>query len=54
MPIIINELAATILPTPETVTTEALKGRPVADEAVRRTVRLIRLAEEREARLAID
>ena len=54
MPIIINELAATILPAPETVTTDSLRGRPVADEAVRRTVRLIRLAEEREQRLAVD
>jgi hypothetical protein len=54
MPIIINELAATILPRTETVTTDRVPTQTAAPEAVRRTIELIRLAREREERLVID
>lgn len=55
MPIVINELAATIQPRPETVSTQTVRGTGgTAEEAVRRVLAQLRLAEEREKRLAVD
>lgn len=53
MPIIINELVATIRPEPEAVAREVIREPMVAPET-RAAVRAAAVKKEREARLVID
>jgi len=54
MPVIINELAATIRPEPQTVARDVTTRPATAEAAVERVHRDMSISKEREARLAVD